>query len=170
LMRLDFAATIAAVPARVVSMAPSNFQNTVVVDRGSEHGIALGQPVINGAGLVGRVLEVSETRATIQLLTDRSTNLGVRLTGSNEIGIASGAGSSEPLRVAFVPATTKVEAGEAVVTSGLEGSAFPPEIPVGKVKSTSKSPGAVEQEVTVDPAVDFGRLEFVRVLLWSGQR
>ena len=54
------------------------------------------------------------------------------------------------------------------ITSGLEASAYPPEIPVGKVHSSSKAPGAVEQEITVDPAVDFARLEFVRVLLWSG--
>lgn len=170
LLRLDFASTIPAVPARVVSTAPSNFQNTVVIDRGSDHGVVLGQPVVTGAGLVGRVLEVSKTRATIQLLTDRSSNLGVRLTASGEIGVATGSGSKEPLKVDFVPATAKVDAGEAVVTSGISGSAYPPEIPVGKVKSTSRSPGAVEQDIRVEPSVDFSRLEFVRVLLWSGQR
>jgi rod shape-determining protein MreC len=170
LMRLDFSSTIPAVPARVLVNAPSNFQNTVVINRGSTSGVAVGQPVINGAGLVGRVLEVSDRTSTIQLLTDRSSDLGVRLAGSGEIGIATGGGSNEPLRVGFVPATTKVEAGEAVVTSGLEGSAYPPEIPVGKVQSTAKSPGAVEQEILLDPSVDFGRLEYVRVLRWAGQR
>ncbi|MGH9279539.1 MAG: rod shape-determining protein MreC [Acidimicrobiales bacterium] len=170
LLRLDFASTIPAVPARVIASAPSNFQNTVIIDRGSNQGVAVGQPVVAGAGLVGRVLEVSNTRATIQLLSDRSSNLGVRLTGSGEIGIATGGGSKEPLRVGFVPSTAKVEAGEAVVTSGLEGSAYPPEIPVGRVKSTDTSPGAIEQHVIVEPSVDFARLEFVRVLLWSGQR
>jgi rod shape-determining protein MreC len=168
LMRLDFAATIPAVTARVISTSPSNFQNTVVVDRGSEHRLVVGMPVVAGAGLVGRVLEVSKTRATIQLVTDRNANVGVRLTGSGQIGVASGAGSSGAMKVEFVAAGTKVTPGEAVVTSGLEDSAFPPEIPVGTVKSTSTPPGAVEQEITVQPSVDLQRLEFVKVLLWGG--
>ena len=168
LMRLDFASTIPAVSARVVSESPSNFQNTVVVDRGSDKGVAVGMPVVTGAGLVGRVLEVSRTRATIQLLVDRASNVGVRLTGSGVVGVASGTGGSEPLKVDFVAAGTKLTEGEAVVTSGLPGSAFPPEIPVGRVKSFHTPPGAVQQEISVDPAVDLQRLEFVKVLLWTG--
>lgn len=169
LLRLDFAANIPAVAARVIATSPSNFQNTIVVDRGSEHRLAVGMPVVTGAGLLGRVLEVSKTRATIQVVTDRSSSVGVRLTGSGEVGVASGGGSKEPLKVEFVAATTEVKAGEAVVTSGLEGSAYPPEIPVGKVRSFAKTPGAVQQEITVDPAVDAGRLEFVKILLWGSK-
>ena len=67
----------------------------------------------------------------------------------------------------FVAATTEVKEGEAVVTSGLAGSTYPPEIPVGKVRSFAKPPGAVQQEITIDPVVDISRLEFVKVLLWG---
>jgi rod shape-determining protein MreC len=167
LMRLDFASTIPAAAARVESTSPSNFSNTVVIDRGSNAKIAVGQPVVAGAGLVGRVLEVSKTRSTVQLLTDRSSNVGVRLTGSGDVGVASGTGAGDPLNVDFVPAATKVTEGEAVVTSGLSDSAFPPEIPVGKVRTARTPPGAIQLEITVDPSVDLARLEFVKVLLWS---
>ncbi len=169
LMRLDFAATIPNVTARVVAASPSNFQNTVVVDRGSDHKLLAGMPVVTGAGLVGRVLDVSPTRATIQLLTDRSSNVGVRLTGSGEVGVAIGQGTREPLRVDFVTASVKVNEGEAVVTSGLQGSVFPAEIPVGTVRATRTQPGGVQQEISVDPAVDLRRLDFVKVLLWGGR-
>jgi rod shape-determining protein MreC len=168
-MRLDFASTIPTVPARVVSISPSNFQNTVVIDRGSDNRLVEGMPVVSGAGLVGRVLQVSRTRATIQLVTDRSSNVGVRLTGSGEVGVATGTGSKEPLKVDFVAVGTPVTDGEAVVTSGLPGSAYPPEIPVGNVRSAHKAPGAIQQEITVNPAVDLQRLEFVKVLIWGGQ-
>lgn len=167
LMRLDFASTIPAVAARVIATSPSNFQNTVVIDRGTDHHLAVGMPVVTGAGLVGRVQQVSKTRATIQLVTDRSSNVGVRMTGSSQIGIASGAGSGQPLKVDFVAADAKVAVKEVVVTSGLEGSVYPPEIPVGTVHATEKPPGALQQEITVDPAVDMSRLEFVKVLLWG---
>ncbi|MDQ4096589.1 MAG: rod shape-determining protein MreC, partial [Actinomycetota bacterium] len=169
LMRLDFASTIPTVAARVTATSPSNFQNTVVIDRGSDRGVAVGMPVVTGAGLLGRVLEVSRARATVQVVADRSSNVGVRLTGSGEIGVASGMGDREPLKVDFVAAGTKLTRGEAVVTSGLPGSAFPPEIPVGRVKDFHTPPGAIQQEITVEPAVDLQRLEFVKVLLWGGQ-
>ncbi|MFN2502863.1 MAG: rod shape-determining protein MreC [Acidimicrobiales bacterium] len=167
LQRLDFAANIPSVSARVISTSPSNFQNTVVIDRGSEHRLVVGQPVVTGAGLVGRVLEVSQNRATVQLLTDRAADVGVRLTGSGEIGVANGNGTREPLKVEFVAGTAKVTEGEAVVTSGLERSAYPPEIPVGKVVSARTPPGGVAKEISVEPAVDLRRLEFVKILLWG---
>lgn len=168
LMRLDFAATIPAVAARVISTSPSNFQNTVVVDRGSDQRIVVGMPVVTGAGLVGRVQQVSRTRATIQLVTDRGSSVGVRLTGSNQIGVASGGGNKEPLHVDFVATDTEVKPGEVVVTSGLQGSPYPPEIPIGTVKELKKPPGAIQQEIAVEPSVDLPRLEFVKVLLWNG--
>jgi rod shape-determining protein MreC len=165
LLRLDVAAAVPGVAARVISVSPSNFQNTIVIDRGSDNRLAVGMPVVTGGGLVGRVLETSRTRATIQLITDRSASVGVRMTGSGEVGVATGSGATEALKVDFVAATATVAPGEAVVTSGLEGSPYPPEIPVGTVRSTDRPPGAVQQEIRVDPAVDLGRLEFVKVLL-----
>ncbi len=93
--------------------------------------------------------------------------MGIRLTGSGEVGVAVGTGTGDPLKVEFVSSTAKVAEGEAVVTSGLQQSAFPPEIPVGTVRSARSGPGEVQQEVTVDPAVDLHRLEFVRVLMWG---
>ena len=57
--------------------------------------------------------------------------------------------------------------GEVVVTSGLQQSIFPPSIPVGRVKSASAKPGALQQDVRVDPVVDLRRLQFVRVLRWQ---
>ena len=77
---LEFAATIPTVAARVVTMSPSNFQLAVEIDAGAEKGVAVDMPVVTGAGLVGRVIRVSSRRATVLLLTDRTFNVGVRLT------------------------------------------------------------------------------------------
>lgn len=167
LQQLNFAANIPAVAARVVSTSPSNFQLTVTIDRGSDQQVAKGMPVVTGAGLVGRVVEVSAGRSTVLLITDPSSNVGVRFQTSGDVGVARGAGAHEPLSVDLVNLDTKVAEREAVVTSGLQGSVFPPEIPVGNVKSARVPRGALQQDVTVDPLVDLGRLEFVKVLLWK---
>ena len=167
LQQLNFAANIPAVAARVVSTSPSNFQLTVTIDRGSDQQVAKGMPVVTGAGLVGRVVEVSAGRSTVLLITDPSSNVGVRFQTSGDVGVARGAGAREPLSVDLVNLDTKVAEREAVVTSGLQGSVFPPEIPVGNVKSARVPRRALQQDVTVDPLVDLGRLEFVKVLLWK---
>lgn len=169
LQDLTFAAEIPAVPARVVSTAPSNFQLTVSIDRGSEAGVAEGMPVVTGAGLVGRVADVSQKRATVLLITDRSSNVGVRLQSSGDVGVARGSGNRVPLPVDLVNVDVGVVEGEPVVTSGLQQSVFPPQVPVGRVRTASVAPGALKQDVTIDPVVDFERLEFVKVLQWGPQ-
>ncbi len=166
LQNLAFAPDIGAVSARVVSAGPSNFQLTVTIDKGGDEKVEKGMPVVTGAGLLGRVVDVSRSRATVMLVTDRSSNVGVRLQTSGSLAIARGAGSGKPLPVDLVDVGTPVAEGEAVVTSGLQGSVFPPDVPVGRVRSSKVEPGALSQNVTVDPVVDLSRIEFVKVLLW----
>ncbi|MBV8161969.1 MAG: rod shape-determining protein MreC [Acidimicrobiia bacterium] len=167
LQKLSFADTIPAVAARVVATSPSNFQLTVEIDRGLPAGIQKGMPVVTGAGLVGRVAAVSQERATVLLLTDPSFNVGIRLSGSGDVGVARGNGIRQPLPVDLVDVGTKVSGGEVVVTSGLQGSVFPADIPVGKVRSAKVDPGSLQQQVSIDPLVDLSRLDFVKVLIWT---
>ena len=167
LNKLTFAEAIPAVAARVVGTSPSNFQLTVEIDRGIPAGLRKGMPVVTGAGLVGRVAEVSQQRATVLLLTDPSFNVGIRLSGSGDVGVARGNGAHEPLPVDLVDIGTKVSPREVVMTSGLQGSVFPAGIPVGKVRAAKVPPAALQQEIDIDPLVDLARLDYVKVLLWQ---
>jgi len=169
LQNLTFAPGIGAVSARVVSAGPSNFQLTVTIDKGSDEKVEKGMPVVTGAGLLGRVVDVSRSRATVMLVTDRSSNVGVRLQTSGSLAIARGAGAGKPLPVDLVDVATPVAEGEAVVTSGIQGSVFPPDLPMGRVRASKVDPGALSRNVTVDPVVDLSRIEYVKVLLWRGQ-
>jgi rod shape-determining protein MreC len=167
LQKLSFADNIPAVAARVVATSPSNFQLTVEIDRGLPSGIQKGMPVVTGAGLVGKVVAVSQERATVLLLTDPSFNVGIRLSSSGDVGVARGNGTRQPLPVDLVDVGTKVSGDEVVVTSGLQGSVFPPGIPVGKVRSSKVQPGSLQHEVSIDPLVDLTRLDFLKVLIWQ---
>ncbi|HUQ64409.1 MAG TPA: rod shape-determining protein MreC [Acidimicrobiales bacterium] len=169
LQNLEFAGNIPSVAARVISNAPSNFQMTVSIDRGSDQGVEKGMPVVAGAGLVGRIVDVSKSTATIMLITDQGSNVGIRLQSSGDVGVARGGGASQQMPVDLIDAGTKIEEGAAVVTSGLQQSVFPPEVPVGRVVKATVSQGALQQEVTIEPVVDLRRLEFVRVLKWKPQ-
>ena len=167
LQGLDYTGGLDSVPARVISTAPTNFQVTITIDRGTDARVEAGMPVVTAAGLVGRVTEVSKLRSTVLLITDPQSNVGVRLANSGEQGVARGGGPRNPLPLELITTEVPVEVGEPVVTSGLERGLFPPQIPVGQVRSASVAPGALQKDILLDPSVDLLRIEFVRVLLWK---
>jgi len=167
LQGLDYAGGLASVPARVVSTAPTNFQLTITIDRGTDAHLDVGMPVVTAAGLVGRITEVSKIRSTVLLITDRASNVGVRLANSGEPGVARGDGSRNPLPLDLITTEVPVDLGEPVVTSGLERGLFPAQIPVGRVKSVSVAASALQKDILIEPSVDLVRLEFIRVLLWK---
>ena len=166
-LNLTYVGDIPTVRARIVSTSASNFELTVEIDRGTDAGVAKGMPVVGGAGLVGKVVAASHKRATILLLTDSTFSVGVRLSTSGDVGVADGQGNRRPLNVRLIAPATQIPKDEVVVTSGLQQSVFPPGIPVGRVTSARTPPGALQQEVAVEPVVDLRRLEFVTVLQWS---
>lgn len=155
------------VVAQVVGATPGNFEFTVEIDRGTTSGIRSGMPVVAGDGLVGRVDRVYRHRSTVLLVTDPSSGVGVRLADSGVPGVAQGRAGRTELALEFVDPTTRVGKDELVVTSGLQGSVFPPGIPVAKVSSVSGSDRALEKRVLLRPLVDFASTSLVKVLLWS---
>lgn len=158
------------VSARVVGGPLTNFEHTIQLDRGSDHGIAVGMPVVTGAGLVGRVVAVTGARSTVQLLTDPSFDIGVRLATTGEVGIAHGTGAGEPLLVdAGIPVSVEGQIGDAepVVTSGGDRSVFPPDIPVGTVMRKERAVDQLSIELDIEPLADLDNLAHVRVLQWQ---
>jgi rod shape-determining protein MreC len=163
---LDFVGNIPTVAARVVSAPVSNFEQTIELDRGTDDGVDVDMPVVTGAGLVGRVVEASGKRATVRLITDPGSSVGVRLSRSGETGIAEGEGPDRTMSVGFIEVNADAGRGDLAVTSGLEGGSdlYPAGIPVGRVAKAEKVEGELQQRVDVRPLADVVHLRFVRVL------
>ncbi len=166
--KLDYAGDLPRVAARVVNTAPSNLSLTVEIDRGTDDGVAIGLPIVTGAGLVGRVESASGRRAQVRLLTDPNLYVGVRLGDSNSQVVVRGQGIDKPLTLDLVKRGTTVAVDEIIVTSGLQGSRYPRGIPVGRVATFDPRPETAYEAVDVTPTVDFNRLEYVFVLLVKG--
>jgi len=168
---LEWVGDIDTTTARVLSSNPSNFSETIDISKGSNDGLKVDMPVVNGAGLVGRIVQVTPNRSTVQLITDPGFLVGVRLLGSDlATGTARGRGLGEDLLV-----DTRLEPeiddppepGTALTTSGAQLSAFPDSIPVGKVRTVREAGGGLTLELVVRPMADTERMQFVTVLLWE---
>lgn len=153
------------VTARVVGAPVSNFEQTIQLDRGSDDGIGEDMPVVTGAGLVGRVVQVSGTRSNVRLITDPRSSVGVRLSRAGDLGVVEGVGPDLPLDLGLVAVGTDVAEGELLVTSGIDDSFFPGGIPVARVRQASAGEADLEQDVEAEPVADLARLRHVEVLM-----
>ncbi len=167
------------VAARVISGSPDNFERTVIVNKGSAKGIEISQPVVAGNGLVGKVTAVTSEEATVTLLDSPGFGVGVRLEGSNESGIAEGRTGDRTMRLNFLSRQlpicgenaapdTCMRKGELVFTAAVANAAFPPDIPVAKVKNRTKQVGELEATITLTPLVDLDDITYVKILRWPG--
>jgi len=144
------------VSARVVGDSGGPFVRTLMLNAGGEDGVRKGEAVVNGDGLVGRVVEAGNRSSRVLLLTDLNSRVPVVLEQSRLRAVLEGDNTDVP-RLSFLSDLDEIEIGDRVMTSG-HGGIFPAGIPVGAV-------AAIEGDrVGVAPLVAFGKLEFVRVL------
>jgi rod shape-determining protein MreC len=165
---IEYIGDIPPVRARVVSGPAADFEHRIEINQGSADGIEVGMPVVTRAGLVGRIDDVSRNRAVVQLVSDPAFRVGIRLSENDDIGVARGQGRDEPLLVfSGIDVGLEIDEGELTKTSGLEGTLFPADIPVGRVERVVTSQGELEQDLLIEPLADLDRLSWVNVLLWE---
>lgn len=157
-------------PARVVAIGPAQtFARTVTIDAGSVDGVRPDLTVVNGAGLVGRVLRVSRHTATVLLAVDAGSVIGGRLDRSMELGFLRGdgsLGSDGVLTLDLVDPQAVPAAGDTVVTWGSRGSApYVAGVPVGEVSTVDTSAGDQSVTASVRPFADMSALDLVGVVV-----
>jgi len=167
LEQLPWAGGIPTVTAQVTALSPSDFAATVQLDKGSTSGVALGMPVVGGAGLVGQVIDVWSSGCTVRLVTDVNSSVGVRFGAAGNLALVQGSGLGRRLAVNLIAPGTKLHKGEVLTTSGLQYAQFPPDIPVASIMSFSSTPSATQETVTARPLADLGVLQYVDVLQWQ---
>jgi rod shape-determining protein MreC len=163
-MRDDF--EIPMLPAELVGLDVSAWFRSGLIDRGRQHGVFSGMPVINEHGLVGLVTTTSRSAAKLMLLIDRQSAVDAVVQRSRSRGIVRGS-RGDDLEFEFVVRDGDVQPGDVLVTSGL-GGVYPKGLRIGEVMQVSDSESKMLRTAAVRPAVDFGRLEQVFVMLRRG--
>ncbi len=161
------------VEARVIARSPSSWYQTFQINKGSSDGVEVDQPVVNGAGLVGKVKSVSDGNASVMLLTDPEFGVSGQALRSGEPGsVAPAVGAPGDLRFELVPNAKEVRRGEMIVTAGTSTSVrvsalrslYPRGIPIGTVTRVETGEGELDRVIHVRPLADLRALTIVEVL------
>lgn len=148
--------------AAVIGRDPSPFLHYLIIDRGSDDGLRYGMPVVTSEGLVGRIAAVTSSASRVQLITDPSSIVNVRLkSGQSEVQLAGSI--TGDLTLEIVPQDVILTPGDLVLTSGIGGT-YPADILIGQVLSARKIETDIFQTATVQSAVDFANLRAVLVI------
>ncbi|SEB45175.1 rod shape-determining protein MreC [Nocardioides exalbidus] len=162
----------ALVPARVVAIGSRQSQSfTVTIDAGSDAGVGPDMTVVNDDGLVGRVLRVTRSTATVLLIIDPDSTVGGRVGSSMEIGFVTGSGSltsDAALDLRLVDDASVPARDDTVVTWGSTTGPYAPGVPIGTITEVYSSVREASQRAVVKPFVDFSALDVVGVMVPSG--
>ena len=153
----------AGICAQVIANDTVPYVRYITINAGRRDGIQVGMPVVARAfALVGRVAEVSDVAAQVQLITDPGSFINVQLVGSRATGTISGQDDGT-LRLQNILQTEILSPTDIIVTSGLGGN-MPRLLTIGQVEEVVSKDSDVLKEARIRPAVDFNRLEQVLVL------
>ena len=166
-LNLPSVGTLATVAAQVTSVAPTSFAATVVISKGRADGVLSGMPVVANGGLIGSVIATTSHSATVRLITDTASQVGVTWGQGTSSLVIAGRGVNNALGATSVPLTTGLKPGTVLSTDGLQGGLFPPGLPVASVSAVNLTPGAATYDLVVEPSADLSHLFYVDVVLWE---
>jgi rod shape-determining protein MreC len=147
--------------ASVIGRDATGLARTLTVDRGERDGVVKGAAVLAPAGVVGQVILASAHAARVLLITDHNSGVDAVVQRTRARGIVEGT-LNEGCGLKFVKRTEDLQKGDVVVTSGVDGI-FPRGLPIGQLTGVDKRGQGLFQYATVQPFVDFDRLEDVLV-------
>jgi rod shape-determining protein MreC len=155
---------VKSVMSEILYDARDAYTRKIVVDRGSQHGVAPGQPVIDDVGVVGQVTRVFPFTSEVTLLTDKDQAIPVQVVRSGLRSIAYGQGHSGSLDLRFMPTNADVKDGDVLVTSGIDG-VYPPGLAVAKVTRVENKSGDAFARISCQPMAGIDRNRQLLILL-----
>ena len=154
--------TFSSIVANVIGRDPSNWNASLILDKGSAHFIKSGQPVLSPLGVVGKIIEVGKTTAKAILLSDPNFSVAAVVERTRENGLLTGT-LQGICRLQYLTENADVKVGDRVITSKLSSS-FPDGLIIGTIVDVQASQNTHTVECLVEPAVDLSTLEEVVII------
>jgi rod shape-determining protein MreC len=150
------------ISARVIGREQAALSKTILINKGTAHGLKTGMPVIAPPGLIGRLVDVSWHASKVLLFIDENSNVDAIVQRTRMQGIISGAGS-RGLILKYISKTQDVKEGDVIVSSGM-GGVFPKGLLIGQVSNVDRQDASLFLKINVAPFVDFSKLEEILIL------
>lgn len=129
------------ISASIIGRSSDNWHKQVILDKGTNQHIMIGNSVLSNRGVVGQVVETGKSTSVVELVSDPSFRLGCKLSKKNIYGILTGKTNSVGI-LEFIPIGTDIRLGDIVVTSGISSAglfpSYPAGHPIGRVSVVSK--------------------------------
>lgn len=154
--------------AELLGVNPDPLRHQLIINKGSEDGVFVGQPVIDAQGLIGQVTELGPTTSRVLMITDATHAIPVQVNRNGLRSIVEGNGRQDELELRHVAATMDIKVGDLLVSSGL-GQRFPVGYPVGVVSEVTVDPGQEFAVVKARPSAQLNRSRHV-LLVFTGQQ
>ncbi|CAM5187252.1 rod shape-determining protein MreC [Alishewanella longhuensis] len=154
--------------AEVLAVYSHPFSQQVVLNKGSNDGISVHQPIIDEKGVVGQIVSVGPTSSRALLISDNTHAISVRAERTGVRTVAEGLGQWDMLRVIHLPLSTDIREGDRLLTSGLDGR-FPEGYPVAEVIQVIKEASQPFMTVYARPYASLDRIRHV-LILWPGSQ
>jgi rod shape-determining protein MreC len=152
------------IAARIVNKNLTLLRNTITINIGSSDSIQQYMPVVSDGGLIGIVTAVTKHYSTINILLNTEFRVSGKVQRSRVDGIVMWDGKTLSLK--NVPKMRDIKVGDVVTTSEYSNT-FPPDIRIGLVSDVREQPSALFKSITIEPGVDFVKLETVFVMAYA---
>jgi len=150
--------------AEVLAVYSHPFSHQIVLNKGSNDGVTVGQPLLDDLGVLGQVVSVGPNSSRALLVVDNTHAISARVERTGMAVVAEGIGQSDTLRVIHLPHSTDVQEGDRLVTSGLDG-VFPEGYPIARVNKVNRDPRQPFLQVAAEPFAKLDRIRYV-LLVW----
>lgn len=156
-----------AVTARVIGQNIEKIDQTILIDRGTEDGIKIGQPVIVGDGmLIGKIVKTEKGMSIVRLINDNQSKVAATvLNMEKSLGIVEG-GYGLSVKMNFIPRNETLRIGDQIVTSGLE-DLIPRGLLIGSITAIENETYRPFQAALLAPGTDLSKLSLIAVLISS---
>lgn len=139
------------------------YRHHILLNRGRQHGLYVGQPVIDQHGVIGQIIRADPLTSTAILITDAKHALPIQINRTGVRTLALGTGKFQELELPHVAHDEDVKVGDVLVTSGM-GGRFPRGYPVGTVTAVEFDPGSPFAHIIAKPAAQLERIREVMLL------
>lgn len=155
-----------AIAAELVEVSAEPFTRKIVVAKGSQNGVYVGQSVIDAHGIMGQVTQVAKNVSRVTLITDAGHAIPVLNNRSGLRALVFGTGNPDTVKVPYLTANADIKEGDLLVSSGM-GETFPPGYPVAQVIKIVNDPNESFLAITAKPAAQLNHGKQV-LLIWRG--